>query len=330
MTDERVLVVDHIDDRREDLVELIESQGITVLQASNCEEALKLLAHEHVGIVLSETDLPRKSGLFLLKEAKIDYPDVEVILLTHNASSFTLLQALRLGAYDFIVRPIDTGEILFNTLGRAFTHRQYQQQREDLLQELETKNRKLNQTLHRMQSLTNAIAKIAAQDDIQKSFTTLLEVAIKDLAANSGFVALFDKGGESLGIKVSRGIGNVTSQQFARQLPAGLTTAIAHQAKTVLVVSELPDALGVMLNEHEDQLYSFPGLIAVPLRIKDRVAGILIVSGHQNNVHFADHDLLYLTQLVQHTEMQLEKVGMIHQLTKTKKKNVAQLRAIVS
>lgn len=330
MTDERVLVVDHIDDRREHLAELIESQGITVLQTSTCEDALSLLAHEHVGIILSETELPKKSGLYLLKESKHHYPDIEVILLTHNASSFTLLQALRLGAYDFIVRPIDTGEILFNTLGRAFTHRHYLQQREDLLQELETKNRKLNQTLHRMKSLTNAIAKISALNDIQKSFTTLLEVAIKDLAAAAGFVALFDKKGENLGIKVSRGIGNVTSQQFARQLPAGLTTAIAHQAKTVLVASDLPDALGAMLNEHEGQLYNFPGLIAVPLRIKDRVAGILVVSGHQKSIHFADHDLLYMTQLVQHTEMQLEKVGLIHQLTRNRKNNVTPLRAIVS
>jgi hypothetical protein len=60
------------------------------------------------------------------------------------------------------------------------------------------------------------------------------------------------------------------------------------------------------------------------------VAGILLVSGHQQSIHFADHDLLYMTQLVQHTEMQLEKVGMIHQLSKTRKNNVARLRAIVS
>ncbi|HEX9778800.1 MAG TPA: response regulator [Geopsychrobacteraceae bacterium] len=330
MTDERVLVVDHIDDRREHLTQLIESQGISVLQASSCEEGLLLLAREQVGIVLSETELPKKSGLYLLKEAKQSRPDIEIILLTHNASSFTLLQALRLGAYDFIVRPIDTGEILFNTLGRAFTHRHYQRQRDDLLQELETKNRKLSQTLHRMQSLTNAIAKIAAQDDIQKSFTTMLDAAIKDLAASSGFVALFDKSGENLAVKISRGIDNAASQQCAGQLPAGLTTALARQAKTVLVASELPEALAVMLNEHEKQLYRLPGLIAVPLRIRDRVAGILLVSGHQQSIHFADHDLLYMTQLVQHTEMQLEKVGMIHQLSKTRKNNVARLRAIVS
>lgn len=328
MTDERVLIVDHIDDRREHLAELITTQGISALQATSCEECLALLEHEHIGIILSETELPKKSGLFLLKEVKQKYPDLEVILLTHNASSFTLLQALRLGAYDFIVRPIDTGEILFNTLGRAFTHLHHQRQRDELLEELETKNRRLNQSLHRMKSLTAAIAKIAALNDVQKSFTTLLEVAIKDLSAQSGFVALFDKKEENLGIKASRGIGNVTSQKFAKQLPTGLTTAIAHQAKELLVASELPNALSTMVHEQEEQLFNLPGLLAVPLRIKGRVAGILIVSGHPAHGHFADHDLLYLTQLVQHTEIQLEKAGLIHQLSKNKKSNVTPLRAM--
>lgn len=328
MTDKRVLVVDHVDDRRAHLAELVESQGITVLQASSCEEGLQLLAREPVGVVLSETDLPKKSGLHLLKEARECHPGVEVILLTHNASSFILLHALRHGAYDFIVRPIDTGEILFNTLGRAFTHRRDQQQREELLLELEARNRKLNQTLHRMQALTDAIARIAAQNDVSKSLTILLEVAIKDLAAQSGFVALLDKAGEKLGIKVSRGIGNVTSQKFAKKLPAGLTTAIVHQGKTVLVASDLPNALGVMLNEQERKLYTFPGLLAAPIRIRERVAGVLIVSGHQKDVHFADHDLHYLSQLVQHAELQLEKAGQIHLLSRDKKNNVTRLRVI--
>jgi len=329
MIDERVLVVDHMDERRQHLAQLIETQDIEVLQASTCEEALTLIDSHQIGIVLSETELPKKSGLFLLKEAKHRHPDIEVILLTHNASSFTLLQALRFGAYDFIVRPIDTGEILFNTLGRAFTNRDFQRQREELLHELESKNRKLNQTLHRMQSLTNAIARIAAQDDIQKSFTTLLEVAIKDLAATAGFVALYDKQGEALGIKVSRGIGNVTSQRFGKQLPEGLTLTLARRQEATLIEADLPQDLARLLTDQEQQLYRPPGLIAAPLRIKDRVAGLLLISGHQQAIPFADHDLLYLTQLIQHAELQLEKVGLIRQLTRARKNNVTPLRSVM-
>lgn len=317
MTDERILVVDHMDDRREHLVVLLNNQGVDAIQASSCEEGLRILMHESVNLILSETELPKKSGLYLLQETKNHYPDTEVILLTHNASSFTLLQALRHGAYDFIVRPIDTGEILFNTLGRAFTHQRQKLEQEALLKELETKNRHLNQALHRMQALNDAIRSLAGGSDIPSIFTEMLRATVEEVGAKTGFVALFDRSGENLGIKVSHGISKSVSQNFARQLPAGLTLVIARRAKSVLVADEMPDGLNALISKEERQeLIASSGLLAVPLRIKDRIAGVIVVSGHPQNVPFAEHDLLFMTQLGVHAQLQLEKIGLIHQLQK--------------
>lgn len=315
MTDERVLLVDHMDDRREHLVSLLDSQGVTAIQASSCEEGLRILMHEPVNLVLSETELPKKSGLYLLQETKKHYPDVEVILLTHNASSFTLLQALRHGAYDFIVRPIDTGEILFNTLGRAFTHQRQKMEQESLLNELETKNRHLNQALHRMQSLNDAIRHLASGNDIQSIFTEMLRATVEEVGAQSGFVALFDRTGENLGIKVSHGISKALSQVYAKQLPAGLALVVARRAKPVLVSGEIPEGLSSLISpEEREHLIKPPGLLSIPLRIKDRIAGVMVVSGHPGNTPFAEHDLLFMTQLGVHAQLQLEKIGLIHQL----------------
>lgn len=318
MTDERVLVVDHMDDRREHLVTLLDSQGVTAIQASSCEEGLRILMHESVNLVLSETELPKKSGLYLLQEAKKHYPDIEVILLTHNASSFTLLQALRHGAYDFIVRPIDTGEILFNTLGRAFTHQRQELEKESLLKELETKNRHLNQALHRMQALNDAIRGLATGNDIQSIFTEMLRATVEEVGAKTGFVSLFDRTGDNLGIKVSHGISKSVSQMYARQLPAGLALVVARRAKPVLVTDEMPDGLNSLISaEEREHLISPPGMLSIPLRIKDRIAGVMVVSGHPQNVPFGEHDLLFMTQLGVHAQLQLEKIGLIHQLQKS-------------
>ncbi len=317
MTDERVLVVDHMDDRREHLVALLDNQGVNAIEASSCEEGLRILMHEKVNLILSETELPKKSGLYLLQEAKKHHPDVEVILLTHNASSFTLLQALRHGAYDFIVRPVDTGEILFNTLGRAFTHQRQKLEQESLLKELETKNRHLNQALHRMQSLNDAIRSLAGGTDIQSIFTEMLRAAAEEVGAKTGFVALFDRTGENLGIKVSHGISKAISHKYSRQLQAGLTLVMARRAKPVLVTDEMPDGLNSLISQDErEHLISPPGVLSIPLRIKERIAGIMIVSGHPQNMPFAEHDLLFLTQLGVHAQLQLEKIGLIHQLQK--------------
>ncbi|WP_020675951.1 response regulator [Geopsychrobacter electrodiphilus] len=315
MIDGRILVVDNKVDRREHLVALLENQGISSIQASSCEEGLRILLHEPVSLILSETELPRKSGIYLLQETKKHYPDVEIILLTHNASSFTLLQALRHGAYDFIVRPIDTGEILFNTLERAFEYQRQKKEKESLLLELEVKNRQLNQTLHRLQSLNDAFRGLAACNDIQSIFTEMLRASINEVGSKTGFVALFDRSGENLGIKVSHNISKSICQTYAKQIPPGLSLVIARRGKPILVSEDLPEGLKALSSpEEREHLITCPGMLSIPLRIKERVAGVMIVSGHQKTAPFAEHDLLFMTQLATHAQLQLERIGLIHQL----------------
>jgi CheY-like chemotaxis protein len=325
MTDTRVLVVDDLADRREHLVSLLEAQGIVAIQASSCEEALQRLQHESVNLILSETELPKKSGLYLLQETKKHYPGIEVILLTHNASSFSLLQALRHGAYDFIVRPIDTGEILFNTLSRAWTHQRQKVEQEMLLAELASKNNQLNQALHRMQALNEAIRSLASGNDIQSIFTGMLRATVEEVGARTGFVAFFDRSGGNLGIKVSHGISKAVSHAYSKQLPSGLALAVARSAKPVLVADEMPDKIkALVVDEEREHLFSFPGMLSIPLWIKERVAGVMIVSGHPLIVPFTEHDLLFMNQLGTHAQLQLEKIGLIHQLQRGQVRPVAQ------
>ena len=123
MKEKRILVVDNESQRRDNLNRLLRERGMEALEAASCEEALELLeGDERIGLVLTETELPSMSGLFLLRRVKELRPEIEVILITHSASSYNLLQALRGGAFDFIVRPVDGGEILSSALQRAFDH----------------------------------------------------------------------------------------------------------------------------------------------------------------------------------------------------------------
>lgn len=314
MNNESILVVDHITDRREHLVTLLDEQGMAVVQASSCEEALELLAKMDFLVILTETDLPRKSGLYLLKEAKGIQPLVEVILLTHNASSFTLLQALRHGAYDFILRPIDSSEILFNTLCRALDHIQQRNERESLLQELEVKNRSLSQALHRLKSLTENIRRMAKSDQVEDIFSIMLEAATSELHAKNGLIALFNRDSDSLALKLTQKISPEMCSRYARKIPNGLIQVIAKRNKPILVPTHLPQGLAELCLPEEADLLLLPGLISVPLQLNNRTAGIMLLSGHPPNNPFAEHDLLYLSQLATHSQLLLGKVGQIHLL----------------
>ena len=311
----RLLIVDHSAERRASLRQLLEERQIVALEADSCESALAILIVEPVSLVLTETELPTKSGLYLLQKVRQKHPDVEVILLTHNASSYNLLQALRNGAYDFIVRPIDTGEILHNALDRAFSHIQLRHQNNQLLSELAQHNRFLSHSLTMLKALNTSIERVAAAIDIETLFMELLTSAVEELHLKRGFLALFDRTSDKLALKAGAGIPTAVCRQYATAIPQGLTTKIASRGKPLLVPGELPAKLQRAADPGElADLLASPGLLAAPLSLRDRVVGIVVLSGTRPDHPFTEHEMHFLIQLSHHAALALEKAGIIHQL----------------
>lgn len=319
LSNPRILVVDDAPPRREVVSRLLKERHYQVLEAATCEEALELLAREEVALVLTETELPAKSGLFLLKSVKEDHPELEVVLITHNASSYNLLQALRLGAYDFIVRPVDTGEILYNIVDRAFSHIRLRQHNASLVQDLEENNRALRHSLKMMKALNQSIERLAATIDIEGLLRELLVSATNEIQAEKGFLALFDRTSGELGLKAGEGIPAEVCRRHAGKLPNGLTVAIAKRGKPVLVPDVLPEKMLTLAAPVErEHLLSVRGLLAAPLRFKERAVGIVVISGQDSRPPFGEHDLEFLIQLSHHAALALEKAGIIHQLRRGK------------
>lgn len=313
----RILIVDHSERRRIYLKGLLDERRIETLEAASCEEAMNILGREQVDLILTETELPSKSGLFLLRQVKEILPELDVILITHNASSYNVLQALRNGAYDFIVRPIDTGEILFNALDRAFSHSQLRRQNSRLLRELEENNRRLQHNLKMMKALNTSIERVAAASDIEDLFMELLTAATEEIRADRGLLALFDRSGKTLSLKVGQGIPPTLCRKYATGIPPGLIVETARRGKPVLVPHALPEQLLALATPVEqEELLALPGLLAAPLRLKERVVGVVLLCGHRPGSAFGETELHFLIQLAHHAALALEKAGVIHQLKK--------------
>ncbi len=319
MVEKRLLAVDHDAQRRRHLKKLLIEGGFEVTEAASCVEALEKVLQDQIPLVVTETDLPAKSGLFLLKSIKEFAPDVEVILISHNASSFTLLQALRNGAYDLIVRPIDTGEILHSGLERAFRQIQLRQENELLLKTLEQQNRSLQRAHKMLQALNKSVEHLASSMEIENLFMDLLTCAVSELNAERGFLALFDRTSEKLSLKVGKGITRQTCSVYANGIPPGLTVMLAKRGKPVLVPAAYPSVLsGKMAEWERDSLLGSSGLLLAPLQRNGRTLGVVIISGNRKGEEFSGHELDFLIQLAHHAVLALEKVGIIHHLKRGK------------
>lgn len=90
----------------------LEKRGYEVTEVFSGEAALKALVKEKYEVVLTDLRLPDKDGLFVLKNVKSRCPDTQVILMTGYADIQTAVQAMKLGAFDYVAKPVIPEEIL--------------------------------------------------------------------------------------------------------------------------------------------------------------------------------------------------------------------------
>src|SRR3990170_8139203 len=107
----KVLVVDDEQAMREFLTILLEKQGHRVITAADGEQTLKLVAEQPPDLVISDLRMPNVDGIGLLAGIRAQHPELPVILVTAYASSDSTIQAMRLGADDYITKPFRIGEI---------------------------------------------------------------------------------------------------------------------------------------------------------------------------------------------------------------------------
>ena len=114
----RALVVDDDDDIRTFLASVLAKQSITVATAGSGADAMALLGREAFDVVLLDLRLPDASGLDVLRWARDADVDTEFIVLTGHAEVEAAVEAMRLGAYDFIGKPCRNSELL-QIVGKA-------------------------------------------------------------------------------------------------------------------------------------------------------------------------------------------------------------------
>ena len=114
----RALVVDDDHDVRTFLASVLAKQPIAVMTAGSGAEAMAVLGREEFDVVLLDLRLPDASGLDVLRWARGADVDTEFIVLTGHADVETAVEAMRLGAYDFIAKPCRNSELL-QIVGKA-------------------------------------------------------------------------------------------------------------------------------------------------------------------------------------------------------------------
>jgi two-component system response regulator PilR (NtrC family) len=133
----RVLVVDDERSMRELLGIVLTREGYDVRTADGGVQAVAFLGREPVDLIVSDIRMPDVDGVDVLRAAKTHDPDVPVVMMTAFASTDTAVEALRLGASDYVTKPFDVDELKI-VVRRALQRRELQQENLQLKRALNT------------------------------------------------------------------------------------------------------------------------------------------------------------------------------------------------
>ncbi|UCC43398.1 MAG: response regulator [Candidatus Zixiibacteriota bacterium] len=106
-----ILIVDDEVGMRDLLDKILSRDGYRVLLAGDGEEALEVLKNESPQLVITDMKMPGMGGFDLLRVIKKDYPGVGVIMMTAYGDTYTVKDALLLGADEYITKPFKSHEI---------------------------------------------------------------------------------------------------------------------------------------------------------------------------------------------------------------------------
>ena len=107
-----ILIVEDDPNVGESIRSFLEKRGYSILLASNGKEALPLFRQEMVDLVITDLVMPKMDGMALLEAVKKLKPETEVIVISAQGTIEKAVQAMKMGAFDFIEKPVEEAKLL--------------------------------------------------------------------------------------------------------------------------------------------------------------------------------------------------------------------------
>jgi DNA-binding NtrC family response regulator len=111
MANKPILIVDDEPIVRESIRDWLQEAGYQVATAESGEEALEMMETQDFSVLVLDVRLPGKTGINILKEVKALKPDIKSIIITAYPSTELAVEAMKLGAVDYLINPVAPDEL---------------------------------------------------------------------------------------------------------------------------------------------------------------------------------------------------------------------------
>jgi two-component system NtrC family sensor kinase len=185
---EKILVVDDGQHVRDFLAEyILGPQGYTIVMAFDGQDGLEKAIKEKPDLMIVDNQMPRLSGIELLRTLRDRQIDIPAILTTAYGSEETAVEAFRIGVRDYVIKPFDASTIKIS-IERALREGRLKRERDHLLSQVLDSNTKLEKRIQELNTLYGIGKSVAASLDLEKVLHRVVEAAVYITNADEGFL----------------------------------------------------------------------------------------------------------------------------------------------
>ena len=230
-----LLIIDDDDVVRASIAAYLEDSGFKVLQANNGVQGLELFDREQPDLLVCDLRMPQIDGLELIRRINGKASEIPVIVLSGAGVMSDAVEALRLGAADYLIKPLEDLAVLEHSVRRALDRANLRFENRRYREKLETANRELKASLSLLQEDQNAGRQVQMNmlpdtpwEEGEFSFAHLI---IPSLFLSGDFVDYFRVDERRIAFYLADVSGHGASSAFVTVLLKFMTTRLLFEAK---------------------------------------------------------------------------------------------------
>ncbi len=270
-----IYVVDDEQSICEILKESLTGAGFQVETFPSAEDALSRVQEAPPHVILSDIRMPGMNGIQLLEKVRDLSEDIQFIIMTSHASLDTAVNAMRLGAYDYLNKPFEELEDVIKTVDRTIEKLYLKFQNEQLLDELELKNDalvQLNARIAKEKEEVVLINNLMSQLALAKEINAVIESYLKNVNSLIGKPVVFMKHLPSYSSLVVSHASGIEHENLRR---IGISFK-EDDPKVYMESLKNPQAMSKLMHLMKE-VFGVDSFLALPLETSDGMAGTIVV-----------------------------------------------------
>ncbi len=276
--------------------------GYSALVAYGSTPALDLIRkhHQQINLMLVDHQMPKLNGLELLRKVNEEGYNIPTIIMTGYGSEQVVVEAFRLGAQDYLTKPVEVDD-LSSAITRALSQSRMVSQKGSLANQL-------REQVSWLTALSNVGRSVTSTLNVSTVLRRIVEAGVYLTHADQGFIALIDPESDRLYL---RAVKNVDEQQIDTLRIPVKDSLVGKAIDTMRPIRRTRDSKEQGLKVSTGFLVH--SLIHVPIIFQGRALGVLTVNNHIQSQSFTEKDEAVLTSLADYAAIAIENANSFEQ-----------------